>query len=127
MPILYQLFMCITHLILSVASKVNFMLAFGKGDLPKMLLLQSGEARTGTQVCGSLKLIVFHHTYGFRNYISLVNDLGDPSLALPLAAREEKFSWDRYMSHTLSLEPSGWGGWPSISIHNLNIIFNFHK
>lgn len=109
MPILYQLFMCIIHLILSVASKVNFMLAFGKGDFPKILLLQSGEARTGTQVCGSLKLIVFHHTFGFRNYISLVNDLGVPSLALLLAAGEEKISWNRYTSHTLSLEPSGGG------------------
>ena len=59
--------MCIIQLILLVASKVDLMLAFYKSDF-KILLLPSGEARTGTQVRESLKLIPLHHPSGFRNY-----------------------------------------------------------
>jgi len=60
--------MCIIQLILLVASKVDLMLAFYKSDFLKILLLPSGEARTGTQVQESLKLIPLHHPSGFRNY-----------------------------------------------------------
>ena len=60
--------MCIIQLILLVASKVDLMLASYKNDFLKILLLLSGEARTGTQVRESLKLILLHHPSGVRNY-----------------------------------------------------------
>ena len=97
--------MCIIQLILLVASKVDLMLAFYKSDFLKILLLLSGEARTGTQVRESLSLFCCI-TLQALGIISLVNDLGDPSLALLSAAREMS-SWNRYRSHTLCLGHPG--------------------
>ena len=96
--------MCIIQLILLVASKVDLMLAFYENDFLKILLLPSGEARTGTQVRESLSLFCCI-TLQALGIISLVNYLGDLSLALLSAARETS-SWNRYRSRTLCLGPS---------------------
>lgn len=83
---------------------------FYKGGLPKVLLLQSDQARTRTRVCENLKLIGFHGTSGFRDCTASVNHVDHQSPPLLSAAIEGSSSGrDIRLPHTAQDPPGGFG------------------
>lgn len=107
--------MYIIHLILSVAWKADVLLPFDKGGFLKVLLLKEPSSQDENPG-------LWHPRASSHSGLpsgSPANYLEGPSLALPSAAPEGKFSCIRCLSPT---------GGPSISIHNLTIFFlNFYS